>query len=82
MGVEPGTHINLQRSLLETNAEATQTHKAGVRTQPPAEGGGQTTSERACVLATTSPLPSHLRPKETQVLLDVSFKSPICNLIL
>lgn len=60
MGVELGTHINLQRSLLVTNAEATQTCRAGVRTQPPAEGGGQTTSERRCVLATTRPLPSHL----------------------
>ena len=82
MGVELGTYINLQRSLLVTNAEATQTCRAGVRNQPPAEGGGQTTSERRCVLATTGPLPSHLRPKETQVLLNVSFKSPICNLIL
>ena len=82
MGVEPGTHINLQRSLLVTDAEVTQTCRAGVRIQSPAEGGGQTTSERRCSLATIGPLPSHLRLKETQILLDISFKSPICNLIL
>lgn len=65
MGVEPGTHINLQRSLLVTNAEVTQTCSAGVRIQSPAGGGGQTTSERRCSLATIGPLPSHLRLKET-----------------